>query len=151
MTAEGRERLGASGEFDAIVDSQITDLIHDDGEAEKLGEFVERLTDDGVHTAMVVIAPHGGLIEEYTDHQAERGLFDLDTTPIRQAINDVFRAVPIEVVFRPRDANDYFSFGGPGALLVSDRRRSCFGLPENIGQRELEELIMTKLCLKIFR
>ena len=70
MTAEGRERLGASGEFDAIVDSQITDLIHDDGEAEKLGEFVERLTDDGVHTAMVVIAPHGGLIEEYTDHQA---------------------------------------------------------------------------------
>ena len=73
-TAEGRERLGASGEFDAIVDSQITDLIHDDGQAEKLGEFVERLTDDGVHTAMVVIAPHGGLIEEYTDHQAERGL-----------------------------------------------------------------------------
>jgi hypothetical protein len=72
MTAEGRERLGASGEFDAIVDSQITDLIHDDGEAEKLGEFVERLTDDGVRTAMVVIAPHGGLIEESTDHQAER-------------------------------------------------------------------------------
>jgi phage replication-related protein YjqB (UPF0714/DUF867 family) len=72
MTAEGRERLGASGEFDAIVDSQITDFIHDDCEAEKLGEFVERLTDDGVHTAMVVIAPHGGLIEEYTDHQAER-------------------------------------------------------------------------------
>ena len=34
MTAEGRERLGASGEFDALVDSQITDLIHDDGEAE---------------------------------------------------------------------------------------------------------------------
>jgi hypothetical protein len=42
-------------------------LIHDDGEAEKLGEFVERLTNDGVHTAMVVIAPHD-LIEEYTDH-----------------------------------------------------------------------------------
>ena len=40
MTAEGRERLGASGEFDAIVDSQISDLIHDDGEVEKLGEFV---------------------------------------------------------------------------------------------------------------
>ena len=51
MTAEGRERLGASGAFDAIVDSQITDLIHDDGEAEKLGEFVDRLTDGGVHTA----------------------------------------------------------------------------------------------------
>ena len=51
MTAEGRERLGASGAFDAIVDAQITDLIHDDGEAEKLGEFVERLTDGGVHTA----------------------------------------------------------------------------------------------------
>jgi hypothetical protein len=47
-------------------------LIHDDGEAEKFGKFVERLTDDGVRTAMVVIAPHGDLIEEYADHQAER-------------------------------------------------------------------------------
>jgi phage replication-related protein YjqB (UPF0714/DUF867 family) len=72
MTEEGQERLGASGEFEAIVDSQVTDLIHDDCEAERLGEFVERLTDDGVHTTMVVIAPHGGLIEEYTDRQAER-------------------------------------------------------------------------------
>ena len=55
MTAEGRERLGASGAFDAIVDSQITDLIHDDGEAEKLGEFVDRLTDGGVHTPGIQI------------------------------------------------------------------------------------------------
>jgi hypothetical protein len=72
MTAAAQARLGASGEFDAIVDSQVTDSIHGDCEAEILGEFVERLTDGDVHTAMVVIAPHGGMIEEYTDDQAER-------------------------------------------------------------------------------
>ncbi|HVJ58805.1 MAG: hypothetical protein ABW346_08895 [Terrimicrobium sp.] len=46
MTAAGQERLGASGEFDASGDSQVTDLIHDDCQTEELGEFVERLTDD---------------------------------------------------------------------------------------------------------
>ena len=40
------ERLGASGEFDASGDSQVTDLIHDDCQAGELDEFVERLTDD---------------------------------------------------------------------------------------------------------
>ena len=46
MTAAGQERLGASGEFEASGDSQVTDLIHDDCQTEELGEFVERLTDD---------------------------------------------------------------------------------------------------------
>ncbi len=46
MTAAGQERLGASGEFEASGDSQVTDLIHDDRQTEELGEFVERLTDD---------------------------------------------------------------------------------------------------------
>jgi hypothetical protein len=35
------------------------------------GEFVERLDDDGMHTALIVIAPHGGDIEANTDQQAE--------------------------------------------------------------------------------
>ena len=73
MTAAAQERLGASEEFEAVVDSQVTDLIHDDQAAEDLGEFVERLSiDDGIQTEMVVIAPHGGFIEPYTDNQAER-------------------------------------------------------------------------------
>ncbi|HEY6676559.1 MAG TPA: hypothetical protein VIZ87_07205, partial [Terrimicrobium sp.] len=38
-----------------------------------------------------------------------QSLFDLDPTPICQAIDNVFRAVPIEVVFRPRAADDYFA------------------------------------------
>ena len=31
-----------------------------DAEAEKHGEFIERLHDDGAHTGLIVIAPHGG-------------------------------------------------------------------------------------------
>ena len=42
-----------------------------DDEAEDSSEFVERLTDDGTHTGLVAIAPHGGAIEEWTDRQAE--------------------------------------------------------------------------------
>jgi phage replication-related protein YjqB (UPF0714/DUF867 family) len=33
---------------------------------------VERLEDDGTHTGLIVIAPHGGDIEVHTDRQAER-------------------------------------------------------------------------------
>ena len=43
-----------------------------DAEAECNGEFVERLDDDGAHTGLIAIAPHGGDIEAYTDQQAER-------------------------------------------------------------------------------
>jgi phage replication-related protein YjqB (UPF0714/DUF867 family) len=43
-----------------------------DAEAEANSEFVERLDDDGVHTGLIVIAPHGGDIERHTDQQAER-------------------------------------------------------------------------------
>ena len=43
-----------------------------DAKAERTGEFVERLDDDGAHTGLIAIAPHGGDIEAYTDQQAER-------------------------------------------------------------------------------
>jgi len=35
------------------------------------GGFVERLTDNGRHRGLIVIAPHGGDIERHTDEQAE--------------------------------------------------------------------------------
>ena len=68
----GRERLGASGEFAATLHSQVPHPTFNDAEAEANSEFVERLDDDGVHTGLIVIAPHGGDMERHTDQQAER-------------------------------------------------------------------------------
>lgn len=59
-------------EFAATIDSQVPHPTFTDEEAETNGEFVERLSDDGAHTGLVAIAPHGGAIEPGTDRQAER-------------------------------------------------------------------------------
>src|SRR5262245_7627918 len=72
MGKGGRERLGTSDEFDGTLNSQVPDATRTDAEAERDGEFVERLDDDGTHTGLIAIAPHGGDIEACTDHQAER-------------------------------------------------------------------------------
>jgi phage replication-related protein YjqB (UPF0714/DUF867 family) len=72
MGVSGRNRLGLSGEFAATLHSQVPHPTFNDAEAEANGEFVERLDDEGVHTALIVIAPHGGDIERHTDQQAER-------------------------------------------------------------------------------
>jgi len=72
MGKGGRERLGTSDEFDGALDSQVPDATRTDADAECDGEFVERLDDDGAHTGLIAIAPHGGDIESYTDLQAER-------------------------------------------------------------------------------
>ena len=66
------EEVETPDEFAAIVDSQVPHPTYTDDEAEANGEFVERLTDDGAHTGLVAIAPHGGAIERWTDQQAER-------------------------------------------------------------------------------
>lgn len=42
-----------------------------DEQAKAHSEFVERLTDDGVHTGLIALAAHGGGIELRTDEQAE--------------------------------------------------------------------------------
>jgi phage replication-related protein YjqB (UPF0714/DUF867 family) len=49
-----------------VVASGLTDE-----EAEAANEFVERLVDDDNNLGLVVIAPHGGIIEVNTDRQAE--------------------------------------------------------------------------------
>jgi phage baseplate assembly protein W/phage replication-related protein YjqB (UPF0714/DUF867 family) len=72
MGKRGRERLGTSDEFDGTLDSQVPNATLADAKAERDGEFVERLDDDGTHTGLIAIAPHGGDIEPYTDQQAER-------------------------------------------------------------------------------
>ena len=72
MGKTGRERLGTSDEFAGTLDSQVPHPSFSDAEAERNGEFVERLADNGGHTGLIAIAPHGGDIERYTDLQAER-------------------------------------------------------------------------------
>jgi phage replication-related protein YjqB (UPF0714/DUF867 family) len=71
MGKNGRARLGTSDEFEGTLDARVPHATFSDAEAECNGEFVERLDDDGMHTALIVIAPHGGDIEAYTDQQAE--------------------------------------------------------------------------------
>ncbi len=72
MGDSARNRLGTSSEFAAALHSQGPHPTFNDAEAEANSEFVERLDDDGVHTGLIVIAPHGGDIERHTDQQAER-------------------------------------------------------------------------------
>ena len=72
MGETGRQRLNATNEFNATLDSQVPHPSFSDAEAESNSEFVERLEDDGAHTGLIVIAPHGGDIERFTDLQAER-------------------------------------------------------------------------------
>ena len=76
MGREGRARLFPKGdplpdELVATVDGQVPHPTLSDQSAEAQSEFVERLTDNGTHTGLVVIAPHGGGIEAGTDQQAE--------------------------------------------------------------------------------
>jgi phage replication-related protein YjqB (UPF0714/DUF867 family) len=71
MGAAGRERVGTSAEFSGTLDSQVSRSSLTDAQAEAESEFVERLTDNGTHRGLIVIAPHGGNIEQYTDRQAE--------------------------------------------------------------------------------
>jgi phage replication-related protein YjqB (UPF0714/DUF867 family) len=71
MGKSGRERLGTSDEFEGTLDAQVPHATLADAEAERNGEFVERLDDDGMHTGLIVVAPHGGDIEPHTDQQAQ--------------------------------------------------------------------------------
>lgn len=71
MGLAGRRRLQTDDAFDAVLDSQVVHPTLSDGDAEANGEFVERLCDDGANTRLIVIAPHGGDIEDHTDDQAQ--------------------------------------------------------------------------------
>ena len=72
MGPDGRLRLGTSGEFAGVVDSRVPHPTISEERAEAEGEFIERLRDDGRQARLIVIAPHGGHIEPFTDRQAER-------------------------------------------------------------------------------
>jgi phage replication-related protein YjqB (UPF0714/DUF867 family) len=72
MGKMGRARFGAAAEFPARVFAQVPHPTLSDTDARRMGEFVERVDDDGVATGLLVLAPHGGEIEPHTDAQAER-------------------------------------------------------------------------------
>jgi phage replication-related protein YjqB (UPF0714/DUF867 family) len=72
MGPGGRQRLGANGGFEGVLDTKVVDPDLCDRDAREAGELVERLADDGSQAHLIVIAPHGGDIEEHTDGQAER-------------------------------------------------------------------------------
>ncbi|MBK6873579.1 MAG: poly-gamma-glutamate hydrolase family protein [Kineosporiaceae bacterium] len=76
MGSGGRHRLVSpppeDTTIDVVVDSVVPRRGLDDADAARLGEFVERLDDDGCHRGLIAIAPHGGDIEPHTDTQAER-------------------------------------------------------------------------------
>jgi phage replication-related protein YjqB (UPF0714/DUF867 family) len=68
----GRRRLGTDDTFSGAVVLPAADPTLSGRDAERRGELVERLADDGEHRGLIVIAPHGGDIEPDTDEQAER-------------------------------------------------------------------------------
>ncbi len=56
--------------FKGKIDDQVTAEGLDDDKAETYSEFIEHLCDDGQNSRLIVLAPHGGNIEKYTDEQA---------------------------------------------------------------------------------
>ena len=67
------KRLGLSNTqpFTGNLNAQVTAADLTVSQARCNSEFIEQLDDNGHHRGLIVIAPHGGDIEEYTDEQAE--------------------------------------------------------------------------------
>jgi phage replication-related protein YjqB (UPF0714/DUF867 family) len=75
MGSAARQKLEAMDAVigvDLFVGSNILRSDLSDEQAEAQSEFVERLDDNGFHTGLVALAPHGGGIEWWTDQQAEQ-------------------------------------------------------------------------------
>jgi phage replication-related protein YjqB (UPF0714/DUF867 family) len=57
--------------FQGKINAQVAAVGLTDADAEAYSEFVEHLADNDYNRELVVIAPHGGIIEEHTDTQAQ--------------------------------------------------------------------------------
>jgi phage replication-related protein YjqB (UPF0714/DUF867 family) len=73
MGGDGLGRLdGADQEqFDGLLDSAAVDPTATEPQARSGEKLLEVLDDDGVHRDLIVVAPHGGAVEPFTDDQAE--------------------------------------------------------------------------------
>lgn len=73
MRLSGRERFDETDSFDAYIDDAGVKQNYTKAQLESNDEFGEFLDEtDSEHTEVVCCAPHGGMIENYTDEQAER-------------------------------------------------------------------------------
>jgi phage replication-related protein YjqB (UPF0714/DUF867 family) len=68
---EERLCLPNTQSFPGNLNAQVTAVGLTVSQARCNSEFIEQLDDNGHHRGLIVIAPHGGDIEEYTDEQAE--------------------------------------------------------------------------------
>ena len=68
---EPRFRVPTSETFQGKINSQVAAVGLSDVDAKAYSEFVEHLADNDYNRELVVIAPHGGFIEEHTDEQAQ--------------------------------------------------------------------------------
>lgn len=75
----GRGRLGTTGEMEAVVHATVVDTAPLPGEPGGI-RFFEVAEDDGKQAYLIVIAPHGGEIEEHTDEEAEQVRKELVST-----------------------------------------------------------------------
>jgi phage replication-related protein YjqB (UPF0714/DUF867 family) len=65
------EDLSRADSFPGRINAQVAAVGLTDADAEVYSEFVEHLADNDYNRELVVIAPHGGFIEEHTDTQAQ--------------------------------------------------------------------------------
>lgn len=73
LSKVARERLGTSQTgFVATVRQALATELMTDAQAQDASEFLERIEDSGNHQGLLVLAPHGGVIELNTDRQARR-------------------------------------------------------------------------------
>lgn len=70
VDVEERFRVPTVEPFLCKINSQVAAVGLTDADAEAYSEFVEHLADNDYNRELVVIAPHGGFIEEHTDTQA---------------------------------------------------------------------------------
>jgi len=66
-----RLELDGADNLTGKINAQVTTDGLTDAEAEARSEFIENVTDNGDDRKLIVIVPHGGNIENYTDEQAE--------------------------------------------------------------------------------
>lgn len=72
MRLSGRERFDTTNSFDAWAEPWSALQLETDSwlqANDEMGEFLDET--NSTHTEVVFIAPHGGLIENYTDHMAK--------------------------------------------------------------------------------
>lgn len=72
MRLSGRQRFDESDSFDAYMDAPNIKTDYTKSQLESYNEYGEILTETNTtHTDVVVCAPHGGVIENYTDEEAD--------------------------------------------------------------------------------